>query len=79
MIKEHEVADLNAYEFLHNYISLNELIYLVVYMDLINDAMFRYAVRAIIETIEDNMNDYTLDELKTLVRAWRNGMSVQNK
>jgi len=48
-------------------------------MDLINDVMFRYAVRAITETIEDNMNDYTLDELKKLVQAWRNGMSVQNK
>jgi|5B_taG_2_1085324.scaffolds.fasta_scaffold05622_10 hypothetical protein len=79
MIKRHEVADLNTYEFLHNYISLNELVYLVVYMDLINDVMFRYAVRAITETIEDNMNDYTLDELKKLVQAWRNGMSVQNK
>lgn len=73
MIKEHEVAELDEKEFLCNYISYNELVKLVIYMDLISDTIVEYSIDAIIRTIEDDMNDYTLDELKEVIRNWRNG------
>ena len=73
MIKEYEVAELDEKEFLCNYISYNELVKLVIYMDLISDIIVYHSIGEIIRTIEDDMNDYTLDELKEVIRKWRHG------